>query len=95
MSPEIRSKYSTPSQHTVVQSSNSDGGDHVTEERTTMDNKDKSPVPAATDSDENKPTDDKPAEDEQTQDQQTGIPGGDEDKVTKDQPTEDKPVENE
>jgi len=35
MSPEIRSKYSTPSQHTIVQSSNSDGGDHVTEERIT------------------------------------------------------------
>jgi len=34
MSPEIWSKYSTPSQHTVVQSSDNDGGDHVTEERT-------------------------------------------------------------
>ena len=46
MSPEIWSKYSTPSQHTVTQSSNSDGGDVTDKTATTVDNEDKPPVVA-------------------------------------------------
>ena len=38
MSPEIWSKYSTASQHTVTQSSNGDGGDVTDNTTTTVDN---------------------------------------------------------
>ena len=43
MSPEIWSKYSTASQHTVTQSSNGDGGDVTDKTTTTVDNEDKPP----------------------------------------------------
>ena len=44
MSPEIWSKYSTASQHTVTQSSNGDGGDVTDNTTTTVDNENKLPA---------------------------------------------------
>ena len=57
MSPEICSKYSTPSQHTVTQSSNSDGGNVTDKTTTTVDNEDKPPA-VAINSDDDKQSQD-------------------------------------
>ena len=73
MSPEIRSKYSTPTQqHIVTQSSNSDGGDVTDKTTTTVDNEDKPPAVTISNDDkqskdqqtnkDNQPTEEKPAE---------------------------------
>ena len=64
MSSEIWSKYSTPSQqHTVTQSSNSDGGDVTDKTTTTVDNEDKPPAVAIS-NDDNTSANDKLAENE-------------------------------
>ena len=72
MSPEIRSKYSTPSQHTVTQSSNSDTGGDVTD-KTTAD-ADRSPAEAVG-NDGNTPPNDKSVDNEHPEDKPTT--GGD------------------
>ena len=79
MSPEIKSKYYTPSQHT--QSSNSDGGNVTDKTTDTVDNDDKSPAEVVT-NDGNTPANDKPAETEQSEDKAT------EDKLTDDKPAD-------
>ena len=59
MSPEISSKYSTPSQSTVTQSSG--GGDVLGKTATTVDDEDKPPA-AAIGNDGNASADDKPTD---------------------------------
>ena len=63
MSPEIWSKYSTASQHTVTQSSNGDGGNVTDNTTTTVDNEDKPPAVAIS-NDDSKLTDDKQPQDQ-------------------------------